>query len=352
MTVTEDDDLTEMASLDVSRVDAVKGAANGRPLLLMKGIAPVVKDLGDDMTDTMDPTMPGSAGWEANDAMRGADIAAMLAAACSKLDDAIASEAAEVATGNADDSMDVWCLEDAMSCLDSALAIVARFAVTEAQEAGDATADDGVAKAGARLSKESMAHATAARDHLTALIGDKKTDASDGDKTDADDSADDGDDAVTKELESLVASIPELIASEVAKAIAANAPAPAVEEMAPTDATDDVAKGTGEDAPVASGAAEAPQAEASAPEAVSKATVEAVVKEQLAPLTTLLEQIAAQPAAGGPIVGPGGNPQLPTLNSPADVTKAIQAAVTDPQAADDLAMQFAQRTLAGHYTHG
>lgn len=384
-----------MASLEISRVDAVSGPANGMPFLLMKSLPPgMVKETDVDVDelledeaapaaeaepDPADPmealepeepeapvepavVVPGDPVWEARDAMRGSAIAATLARARSMLCDAHDSEVAEIATGAESDSSSAWELDDALSCLDSALAIVGRFAALEAQEAAEgmeevAEGEAVVTKAGARLSAASLEHARQARDHLIALIGEDAAQTSepeDGAAGAPDQEDEDVDVAKAKamideSIEGLRADLPELIAKAVADAAAA--PKDEAADPAAHDG-DEVAKaadepGTGEAAPDAAGAPITAD--------VLKSTFEEVVKGALAPLEGRLAAIEAQPAPGGPMLGMGGDPDVRGIlggaQTPEQVTKALEA-ITDPQERAQVATQLGAATLAELYRKG
>lgn len=362
-----------MASLEISRVDAVSGPANGMPFLLMKSLPPgMVKEIDVDDDELLEPeepeapvepavVVPGDPVWEARDAMRGSAIAASLAQARSMLCDAHDSEVAEIATGAESDSSSAWELDDALSCLDSALAIVGRFAALEAQEAAEGmeeAAEGMVTKAGARLSAASLEHARQARDHLIALIGEDAAQTSepeDGAAGAPDQEDEDVDVAKAKamideSIEGLRADLPELIAKAVADAAAAPKDEAAGDPAAHDG--DEVAKatdepGTGEAAPDAAGAPITAD--------VLKSTFEEVVKGALAPLEGRLAAIEAQPAPGGPMLGMGGDPDargiLGGAQTPEQVTKALEA-ITDPQERAQVATQLGAATLAELYRKG
>ena len=117
---------------------------------------PVVDD-GDEV--------PGSPVWESYDAATLDQVAQGLAACSAAVDNIRQREAVEAVTGSPGDWQDAMDLETACDAIDAALGFVARLAYHEGAE---------VQKAGRRLSAASESHARAARDHLTALLGDGK----------------------------------------------------------------------------------------------------------------------------------------------------------------------------------
>lgn len=390
-TTTSDEDLTEMATLDIHRVDAVLGPANGRPFLLMKSLPPGMVEKETDVdelepevpADEVDPAaadavtdepetpaeaaleaelepvveVPGDPAWEARDAARGSAVAALLAEARSLLCDAHDSEVAEIATGAESDSSAAWELDDALSCLDSALAIVGRFAALEAQEAAEG--GETVAKAGARLSAASLTHAIAARDAIAALIGDadpdKQTDEGADGATDEEDEDMDvakAEAMIDDKLEAFRAELPEIVSKAVADAAAA-VQTDAEPDAGPANEGDEVAKaidepGTGEAAHDAAGA-DPITAE------VLKSTLEEVVKGAVQPLEDRLAAIEAQPAPGGPLLGNAGDPDargiLGGASTSEQVTKALEA-IKDPQERATVATQLGAQTLAELYRRG
>lgn len=385
----DDLDLTEMATLDIHRVDAVLGPANGRPFLLMKSLPPgmvegdPVDELepeapADDVTPDepveldepetpaeaaleaeLEPTVevPGDPAWEARDAARGSAVAALLAEARSLLCEAHDSEVAEIATGAESDSSAAWDLDDALSCLDSALAIVGRFAALEAQEAAEG--GEMVAKAGARLSAASLAQAIAARDAIAALIGDadpdKQTDEGDepAEQEDEDMDVAKAEAMIDEKLGALREELPEIVSKAVADAAAAAAAQTEAEPEGAVKEGDEVAKaagepGTGEAEPDSAGAAPITAD-------VLKSTLEEVVKGAVQPLEDRLAAIEAQPAPGGPLLGNAGDPDargiLGGAQTPEQVTKALEA-IKDPQERAQVATAMGAATLAELYRRG
>lgn len=303
------------------------------------------------------PDMPGDPEWEAADAARGQAIAKLLAQAASMLGDACDSEQAEMAAGVEDSDDDVWDLQCAMSCLDSALAIVARFSVTEAQESTDAAADaDGAMKAGKRLSADSMTHLKAARDHINTLIGADDDDSGNtGSKNGADKGGDDSEDTeVTKaELDAFQVEQDQKIADAVAKALADAAAATSTEgapDGAATDTQTDAAKaaeGTPEAAPAAGAPLDA--------DAI-KAILTDVVKAEFDPLRATVDAIAKQDAKGiRPHTGalPAGLRELgPTGETTmAGVAKALEGRMS-PQQLDETMQELSKANLVHAMNQG
>ena len=203
-----EDEFTELHDAVVPRVDLVGKGANGMPFLFAKGAAPdhagiltpafvqnlidtqetpvtapVAKAdetlaadtvLGDDepladaetlnadATDGADgagvpteapgdPDDPRSAAWEAVDAARARQALQLLVALQRMVTEAQGREEQESAvSGDEDDFMNGWALQDVLMCLDEALGLLAPFAITEQAEADQMTAE--VMKAGRTLS--------------------------------------------------------------------------------------------------------------------------------------------------------------------------------------------------------
>ena len=118
---------------------------------------------------------PSSGPWEAYDSASLTEVAQLLAA-CGKAIDAIQTrEAVEAVNGNVGDFQDTADLGMAGDALDAALGIVARLAF---HEGASKEGEDGEAeKAGRRLSGKTESALRAARDHLTSVLGEDKTQA-------------------------------------------------------------------------------------------------------------------------------------------------------------------------------
>lgn len=163
------DDMTEVRDVTVTRVDLVDKAANGTPFLLMKAAdggnlmstdviesllksseertmtasEPVTK--ADDITidaplvepggaAAIDAATPSSAGWEQVDADSAANWYGVLTRAKNALALLAGREATEAATGDDDDILNSWNLEDAACAIDYALDILATYQMSEQAE--------------------------------------------------------------------------------------------------------------------------------------------------------------------------------------------------------------------------
>jgi hypothetical protein len=191
----DDDAASELHSVHVPRVDAVKGPATGIPFLILKSQnrpgadAPITKGNGamadSDVAETLDENLsdavdaatdtavngddvdaeamaatsdPGSPEWEALDAAKARAAVTGLTALRSLVQHLMGREDAESFAGEGDG--DVCDLMDACDAIDCALGIMAKFAVdeqAEADEAGDLQKSlDGAADLTDRLIKASV----------------------------------------------------------------------------------------------------------------------------------------------------------------------------------------------------
>jgi hypothetical protein len=126
-------------------------------------------DLGKAADDTVpdDDGIPGSKTWEAADAARLNTAAQTLLDLKALLSDAAAREQTEGQTVDPDDYEAAWTLQDAVYMLTNLLGVVAALALSEQRES-DTAPDPTMAGKSADITSQ----LTAARDQLTALVGD------------------------------------------------------------------------------------------------------------------------------------------------------------------------------------
>ena len=118
--------------------------------------------------DDDDGDAPGSPDWEANDAEIATSAANALLQAAELIRQFADREAIEVAAGEGNDVFDTWDAQMALDAVTAAVGVMATLAFHEG-----VAAQKGVAtKSGKRLSTKSVSALAAARDHLTALLGD------------------------------------------------------------------------------------------------------------------------------------------------------------------------------------
>lgn len=360
-------DLTELVDFQADRVDLVGSGANGYPMLVIKSLeddpdlaAAVQAAQSDEVSkasgnpqlgDGEGPvdTDPGSPEWEAADSANLTQAATTLAHVRQRLELAADRESAEVAAGHTDDFNDVWDLQDAMSALDCATAIVARLSFAESAEA------DGAPVTKAALSPQNRAALLAVHQTITGLVGDQPREE------------------VTEVTKSEVEQMLDEKLADVTKAIAALAPAKP-EEAAETAATDDVAKETGDEpaaevvTPEADVAKEEKEEPAPAPDSaeVLKSAAAEVFKAAFEPVAEVLkgmgdvvgkleERLAVvekQPMPGGPLLGGAPRPADAGRNQggsdlPAELMEVAKALAdaTDPQERADLHMKLSQIRL-------
>jgi hypothetical protein len=141
---------------------------------------------------------PGSPEWEACDAQMATDAAMALMQAADLIQQFAGRESVEVAAGEGNDLFDAFDAQCALDAVTCALGVMARLAFHEGVAAQKAT---GVAeKAGKRLSTKSITALAAARDHLTALMGDDDPAKSSDDDDDASKSQEDIENMTLDEL--------------------------------------------------------------------------------------------------------------------------------------------------------
>lgn len=171
---------------------------------------------GDTSGDDSETTpIPGSPDWEAADAQLATDAANALLQAAELIRQFADREAIEVAAGEANDMFDVWDAQCAGDAVRAALGIIAVLAFHEGVAAQKST-DEVVEKKGKRLSTKSVTALAAARDHLSALLGDDDpANASDDDN--AEDAEKASDDAAIKAI--LAKEIDDMTADELTKVL-------------------------------------------------------------------------------------------------------------------------------------
>lgn len=128
-------------------------------------------DDGDDADEDTAPdasNTPGSPEWEADDAEVATQAARHLMEASALIAQFKQREGMEVAAGDGNDLFDEMDIQNALDRVTVALSIIARLAFHEGMEAQKEVA----VKSGKRLSTKSVSILTAARDHITALLGD------------------------------------------------------------------------------------------------------------------------------------------------------------------------------------
>lgn len=115
-----------------------------------------------------DASAPGSPAWEGIDAETASAAAVALMTAAELIRRFAQREAIEVAAGEGNDVFDTFAAEQALCGVSSALGIMAALAFHEGLEAQKSVAE----KSGKRLSSRSVGALAAARDHISALLGD------------------------------------------------------------------------------------------------------------------------------------------------------------------------------------
>lgn len=154
------DDMTELVSANIDRVDLVGKAANGHRMLLAKSAADpslmeaadvraLLKEADTDVTtplagdDGLNAAIPGSPEWESVDAASAQKWIGILARAKNAVETLAERETIESAVTDGDDIENAWNLEDACYSIDAAIRILAVYAAGEQAEvdlAGDAAA--------------------------------------------------------------------------------------------------------------------------------------------------------------------------------------------------------------------
>jgi hypothetical protein len=150
-------------SADGAVITGANPAAIANPDMPMPG-----HDLGNDP----DGDLPGGPAWEALDAEVATRAALALMQAAELIRHFAQREAIEVAAGEGNDIYDAGAAAEALCGVSDALGIMAQLAFHESLEAQKGLEDEDVAKAGKRLSGQSIAALATARDHLNILLGD------------------------------------------------------------------------------------------------------------------------------------------------------------------------------------
>lgn len=245
----DDDTVTKITNLKITNVDMVKRAANGRSWLLRKSAdetnpsifdaeqvrdfakqaqegamsddnAPVAKADEDILEDAPagaegDVNDPGSPAWEAVDAATGAEALSALFQVKRALDVLSDREAEEAFNGDDDGYDNSWDLQNACELVDAAIAIIAPYVASEADESEQpvekGTADPradlaefvSVVKAGRVLSaanESALRGAAAAIQNVLASLPAPVEDVAKAENVDSDSIVDDGIDSVVADV--------------------------------------------------------------------------------------------------------------------------------------------------------
>ena len=232
-----------------------------------------------------DDGIPGSPSWEAADAARLNEATQTLLDLKASIDLAADRENTEGTTGDPDDLVQAWTLQDASNMLTNLLGYIAAMAALEQREADDKSAL-AATKAGKRLSNTSVAALATARDHLNALLGDDDPAKQTDDDGEADTAQKDVLDMTKDELFEL------LDEHDARKAVAINDETVEVADdtVAETTDTESAEKSVDED--------ETGEAESDTAATTAQELDEA--RKALAELTARLEMVEKMAAPGGP----------------------------------------------------
>lgn len=293
-----------------------------------------------------DPNEPGSPAWEANDAARLIAAGQVITTALSIVNAACEREQMEVATGHADDSQDVWDLQNATDALNCALSIVARISFTEEHE-GQMT---DVAKGLVSMCEDKI---------RAALAGDNQPDSrATVSKTTSEEvvtmelSEQELDERITKASEEAVAKyaagLDELKKAEDEKATAEQAEADRLAKEKADAETAEAEKVKAEEIAKAAAEDEEKKAEEAALAKAAedrKAEVSELVKAAVSPLEDKLDTLLAQPRFGGPkLMTPRGGP-INIASGIAALNDRLEKS-TDPLERQDLQERVARAQLA------